>query len=64
MPSSLSDLESKSHFMDRSRLASEVSLPDRLLKFRLQRKNNYSSSVLGAGSEGGILLTVLIETPS
>ena len=44
--SSLSDLKSNSDFMDGLRLTSEVSLPDRLLKFRLRRKNREKSSSL------------------
>jgi hypothetical protein len=36
--SSLSDLKSNSHFLERMRLRKEVSLPDSLLKFRLRFK--------------------------
>jgi hypothetical protein len=43
--SSLSDLKSNSHFLERMRLRKEVSLPDPAaagLKFRLQRKGKSS----------------------
>jgi hypothetical protein len=48
--SSLSDLKSNSHFMDRSRLRNEASLPDRHLRFRLRRKNKEKSCLLSARS--------------
>ena len=46
--SSLSDLKSNSRFMERSRLRNEVSLPDRLLKFRLWRQNRRKSCFFSA----------------
>jgi hypothetical protein len=48
--SRLSDLKSNSHFMDRSPLRNEVSLPDRHLRFRLRRKNKEKILNLSARS--------------